>query len=500
MEAAVSASTFTVSDPADDGLGTLRQAIASANSGDTVDFAPTLAGQVIGLTGGSIRVESDIVIDASSAPGIEVSGNDLDRVFVIASSVDVEIRGLTITHGFSSDFDGGGAIDNQGSLTLLDCSIKGSSALYGGAIDTDGSLSLVRCEILNNHSTDGGGAFYNLYGILTITDSTIANNQSAFDGGAIVNEDGMLTVENSTIADNRADGDGGGVISTGFSAAATCTCIHSTITGNVAGGLGGGIRIADGTCHLENGIVADNQGSGDPDISKESITSSPTLTASGGNLIGDNTSATTEFPGGATVGTAALPLRSFLAPLAHYGSGQPTRPPLPGSPAISNALTTSNSPPADQHGVTRPVRALPDLGAVETFLWKDLPAIDNDSDGFDDRIEPFYNHVVGVNDSLADSDGDGQLDVLEIDSMTNPLDADSLLAMESFELLDPTTRTFRIQFTSFPGLDYAAEADQTLTFSGPDITILGSGSAVGFLSEISGVLRPERDFVRLVRE
>lgn len=49
------AATITVTSSADTGAGTLRQAILAANSGDVINFAPSLAGgQTITLTTGEL--------------------------------------------------------------------------------------------------------------------------------------------------------------------------------------------------------------------------------------------------------------------------------------------------------------------------------------------------------------------------------------------------------------------------------------------------------------
>src|SRR5262245_27763170 len=47
-------STLTVLNTADSGAGSLREAIATANSGDTIDFAHKLSGKTIVLTSGQL--------------------------------------------------------------------------------------------------------------------------------------------------------------------------------------------------------------------------------------------------------------------------------------------------------------------------------------------------------------------------------------------------------------------------------------------------------------
>ncbi len=493
-----SALTRTVTDPADSGPGTLREAISIATGGDEIVFSPALASATITLQTDQLSIDRDLTIDGSAAPGIEISGNDAFRIFRIDFGVTADLKNLRITHGFSSDFDGGGAIDNLGTVRLDDCTVSDNSAVFGGAIDSDGTVELNRCQIVNNTASDSGGGIYNFGGTLTITDSSLIGNQTGESGGGINNEGGTVTVTNSSIASNTADSQGGGIQSTSLGAQVTLT--HATVAGNMAGTLGGGIQISGGTLHLENTIVGSNQAAGEPDISKDTLFGSPSISSTGAVLISDNSSVDSDFPASGTVGTPGAPLSAFLAPANDYGDGSLTRPPLPGSPAIGTAVLLGTTPALDQRGTARPDRLLPDIGAVETFLWRNLPLIDTDLDNIDDRIEPALGLTVGADDSLADTDQDGQTDGDEIGSMTHPFDATSLLQIDEYELTDPSLRLFRVRFPSFPGLGYSIEGDQNLDYQGPDRAILGTTTATGFQSEMTVILRPDRDFPRLVRD
>lgn len=489
--------TRTVTNPADSGPGTLREAISSATGGDDIVFSSALTGATITLQSAHLNVERDLTIDGTAAPGIEISGDDTFRVFRVEFGTILELRNLKITRGFSSDFEGGGGIDNLGTVLLINCTLSKNSALFGGAIDSDGSVNLNRCQLINNTSTDSGGGIYNFGGNVTISDSSLVGNQSGESGGGIINEGGVVFVSNSSIASNTANAQGGGIQS--MKAGAEVTLIHTTLTRNVAGTLGGGIQLSDGTLRLENTIVGSNQAAGEPDISKDTLFASPVLSSTGAVLISDNSSVDADFPASGTVGTPGAPLSAFLAPANDYGDGSLTCPPLPGSPAIGTAVLFGSTPTIDQRGTTRPARLLPDLGAVETFLWRDLPPIDSDFDDIDDRIEPALGLTVGADDSQADTDQDGQTDAEEIGSMTNPFDATSFVRIDEYEFTDLSLRLFRVRFPSFPGLGYSIEGDQDLDYLGADRAILGTITATGFQSEMIVTLRPNRDFVRLVR-
>src|SRR5215469_14002535 len=92
-------STLTVSNNLDSGAGSLRAAIKSAGSGDTIVFASGLSGQTITLTGGELAIKKSLDIEGPGADNLAVSGNDTDRVFdIVSEGLTVRIAGLTITH------------------------------------------------------------------------------------------------------------------------------------------------------------------------------------------------------------------------------------------------------------------------------------------------------------------------------------------------------------------------------------------------------------------
>ena len=91
--------TLIVTNTNDSGPGSLRQALADANDGDTIDFAVT---GTIGLTSGELLVARSITISGPGAENLAVNGNNQSRVFHIASGQTVTISGLTITNGHAS--------------------------------------------------------------------------------------------------------------------------------------------------------------------------------------------------------------------------------------------------------------------------------------------------------------------------------------------------------------------------------------------------------------
>lgn len=233
-----------------DGIGvgnvSLRDAIAAADPGSTVYFAPALDGQRIVLTVGSLVVGKDLVIDASSLPGgIGVSGNGNYRVFDIQSAKTVAMTGIGIIFGrISSD---GGGIRNAGNLTLNGCAVSSNSAGDdGGGIFNTGTLALNSSRLDGNSASDSGGAIVS-EGVLEISACELTGNQ-ADNGGAIYNDDGILNIDGSTLSGNRADDTpGGGAIDNDNGGEVTLT--RSTLSGNSSASGGGAIE-NDGTLTL----------------------------------------------------------------------------------------------------------------------------------------------------------------------------------------------------------------------------------------------------------
>ncbi|MBO7726355.1 MAG: hypothetical protein J6S40_07785, partial [Thermoguttaceae bacterium] len=222
----------TTADPsswdADDTIISLREAIARAAAGDTVTFAPSLAGGTITLNGTELEITKGMTIDAASIGGMTINADGKSRVFNVSggnSSNSVELISLTISGGSTDD---GGGIINSGSLKLTGSTVTNNSATrYGGGIYNSGTLNVASSTISGNSSEDVGGGIFNS-GTLNVASSTISDNSSEDSGGGIYNS-GTLNVASSTISDNSSEDSGGGIFNFG-----TLNVTNSTVSGNVA--------------------------------------------------------------------------------------------------------------------------------------------------------------------------------------------------------------------------------------------------------------------------
>jgi hypothetical protein len=204
---------------------------------------------------------------------------------------------------------------------------------------------------------------------------------------------------------------------------------------------------------MANTIFAGNSGGFGADIHNRGVVS-----RTGMNLIQSLQNL------GSTTGPAHLSAVPRLAPLGDYGGLTPTMPPLPGSPTIDGGVATGLA--TDQRGASRPNGPAPDIGSVEAFPFSNLPLVDMDDDGADDRMELGYFGNLTAVTPVSDVDGDGSLDAAELGNMSNPLDPGDSLRISAFSPapgFDPLSNPlFDVMVSTFPGLSYALQSSRTL--------------------------------------
>jgi hypothetical protein len=268
---AAHSNTITVTDTNDSGPGSLRQALAEANDGDTIDFDPSLNGQTITLTSAELAVNKSVMI---RGPGpdlltISISGIQFTRIFHVMPGKSVTIDSLTI--GDTSFGDCTGGILNDGAtLTISNCVVQQNCAGNGGGVDNDAGDGTATLTVLNSSVNYNwlfpyglGGGIRNNNGALIIVSSEISGNTATSKGepdgsigGGIYSVGGTLEVTNSTISGNHVNVGGGGIYGSG-------TITNSTISGNSAtpfignAGVGGGIW-TQGVLTLSGCTVSNN--------------------------------------------------------------------------------------------------------------------------------------------------------------------------------------------------------------------------------------------------
>jgi Right handed beta helix region len=238
---ALPANIILVTNTDDSGPGSLRDALAIANDGDTIDAAG-ISGTIL-LTSGELQINDNVTINGPGAENLAVDGDATFRVFENFAS-NVTISGFTITNGLVADGNGGGGILNHGGLTLSDSIISSNFAgplnTNGGGINTaGGTLTVANSTISGNHCTGGGGGIWGTDGATVTVSGSAINGNGGCAGGGIDVDDAQLTVTNSTISGNG-------------------------ISGPCQGGPGGGIALGNGTLTMTNTTISDNSAGGVP--------------------------------------------------------------------------------------------------------------------------------------------------------------------------------------------------------------------------------------------
>jgi predicted outer membrane repeat protein len=257
----LSVTVTTLADESDgsiaDGDISLRDAIAAAPSGETINFAVT---GTINLTLGELIIQRNLTINGPGADllTLDASGSDPEpddnsgdgsRVIEIDDGdsetlQSIAISGVSLTGGDVDD--GGGAIQCSENLSVTASTISGNAAHKGGGIYSYSGAVTVSDSVISGNV--GGGIFNYGEGDLTVIASTISGN-SAEIGGGIYGYYGSVTVSNSTISGNSAADRGGGIY------APHVTVTGSTISGNSAGAGGG---IYGGYVSVTNSTISGN--------------------------------------------------------------------------------------------------------------------------------------------------------------------------------------------------------------------------------------------------
>jgi Bacterial Ig domain/Calx-beta domain/Bacterial cadherin-like domain len=258
-----------VTSTADSGAGTLRDALANVCDGDTIAFNLGGAGpHTITLTTGELQVDQNVTINNNSGESITVSGNNLSRVFNINAGKSASLIGLTISGGNSGN--DGGAIINDGALTIVNSTLSGNAtASDGGAISTTAtgtSLTLINTTISGNSAGGSGGGLIVLGGTMTSINSTItsnvadSDNNALGDGGGIRAHAGTITLKNTIVAGNFNE-DGASDAADDISGTVDAASSFNLIGTGGSGGLTNGVNNNQvGVADVDLGPLANNGG------------------------------------------------------------------------------------------------------------------------------------------------------------------------------------------------------------------------------------------------
>ena len=245
----------------------------------------------IGLVDGILTLDSDIAMTDDEAAGfvngvainknirIDGKGHTIDakslgRIFSIGEGFTVTLTNATLINGKA---DKGGAIYNDGSLTLSDVKLSDNAAdSYGGAVFNNGHLVVGNSvfdsnDVLNRGSASvdyGGAAIYNWYdGVLTVSGSNFTNNIKNYkNGDRLVGA--VATIGDATISDSyfvNNSGRWGGALSVmggEFSIATNFIDIDGTKFVNNSALYGGAMFVWGSNYSISNSVFDNNSAFG----------------------------------------------------------------------------------------------------------------------------------------------------------------------------------------------------------------------------------------------
>lgn len=396
----------TVANCDDHGPGSLRDALATAASGDLIDLSQLTCSTITLTTGALSSSQADVTL---SGAGITISGAGSSSVVRHTGTGTLELDDVVIEHGHRADgnfFTIGGCVYTRGNLlsfgmTVRHCVAESASPLtgnvLGGGLFVEGDAALYGAIVEDNTvvaanagcSTKGGGLYVN--GMLRLTGSSVSGNSTVgvqssgvnFGGGIVAD---AAYIRYSTISDNHAAMGGGAVLGFINGHATESEIVQSTISGNTAYTGAGGIVSTDSLLKIWNSTVAFNTAEvevygpscggvfafgGEEYVSlRSSIIANNTIAGVAADLC--ETEGTAQVVGLGNLVVASnrpLPpdtLRTdpWLAPLADNGGRTLTHALLPGSPAIDAGNNTRYFD-SDQRGAPRVVGGSADIGAYE---------------------------------------------------------------------------------------------------------------------------------------
>ncbi|HET8897347.1 MAG TPA: IPTL-CTERM sorting domain-containing protein [Rhodanobacteraceae bacterium] len=416
------AAVLPVSNCNDNGAGSLRDVIAGAATGDTIDLT-ALTCSTITLTSGTVSIpQDDLTITGPGAANLTLHGNDTDTVLFATGAGTLTVSDVTISHGYYYAAIGAGVWSANGNVvlnnTVLSDNATGGGRYYpagGAAVATGyGDITLSNSTVSNNSSQGyvAYGAVAAMAGNVTVVGSTISGNQSNpagtgyFGVGGGIYSNGTTTTVDSTIAQNSATGTygswGGGINAIGSASISgsavsgnsvgsngggvytqNLMLINSTVSGNQSNAYGAGVGNYGGTAAIYNATLSANTAGVDGGGIDSSGGSAFTVVSSilFGNTAPTDADVFLYFAGGsgsmtgsnnvigstsAVTPAGTLTTDPLLGPLQNNGGPTATHAPGAGSPAIdagANPLALGT----DQRGTGFPrvAAAAADIGAVE---------------------------------------------------------------------------------------------------------------------------------------
>src|SRR5437899_4920169 len=152
------ATTITVNNGNDSGPGSLRQALADANDGDTINFDPSVG--TVTLTTAELAIDKSLTLSGAPQMVTVVRASQTEfRIFHVMPGHSVEIDGSTVSGGHITGDNGGGILNDNSTLTIAHCTVSRNAIVsassginFGGGIHNSGTMTLDQVIVNNNNA------------------------------------------------------------------------------------------------------------------------------------------------------------------------------------------------------------------------------------------------------------------------------------------------------------------------------------------------------------
>lgn len=201
---------ITITNNNDSGVGSLREAVKTALSGDTIKFSSNLSNQTIELNN-VIYIEKSLNIDGADATNLTISGGEKTNILWLNKpNKSLSVKNITLADSYNEEA-AGGAIWAAGYSTIdIENTKFINNVSDGAALHALGNSNIT----VKNSTFDGndgakisdkgystGAISLFAYGSLTIEDSIFTNNKG-YAGGALHVTSSDLIIDNSVFTGN----------------------------------------------------------------------------------------------------------------------------------------------------------------------------------------------------------------------------------------------------------------------------------------------------------
>jgi len=261
------ASNFLVTNTNDSGPGSLRQAIADANSAPGPDTIRITAHGTVHLAS-TLLINDEVTLLGPGAELFAVDGGGAMGVFrirnertvggdVIVLPVPANLADLTVQNGNATR---GGGIQNIGGLTLTNVNLLHNHASeIGGGADVGGPVTLIGGLFADNRAQGNGGGLY-AHNTLNLTGTQFISNNGGDAGGAALVLEGAQ-IDGGRFENNHCTGSrciGGGLV-----VILKMIMTDTQFVGNTATEAGGGVFFEGGAAHITGSRFVGNTASHD---------------------------------------------------------------------------------------------------------------------------------------------------------------------------------------------------------------------------------------------